>query len=75
MALLNKRILGGITSNVTPIKFMEYYYYLDRMPPFLLDPYYSRASQGSLLEMCDFKKKKKTIWIKLSENTLKSRQG
>ena len=54
---------------------MEYYDYLDRMPPFLLDPYYSGASQGSLLEMCDFSSKKKTIWIKLSENTLKSRQG
>ena len=54
---------------------MEYYYYLDRMPPFLLDPYYSGAPQGSLLEMCDFSSKKETIWIKLSENTLKSRQG
>ena len=54
---------------------MEYYCYLDRMPPFLLDPYYSRASRESLLEMCDFSSKKKTTWIKLSENTLKSRQG
>ena len=38
---------------------MEYYDYLDRMPPFLLDPYYSRASRESLLEMCDFSSKKK----------------
>ena len=40
---------------------MEYYDYLDRMPPFLLDPYYSRASRESLLEMCDFSSKKKPL--------------
>ena len=45
-ALLSKRIVGGITLNVIPIKFIEYYYSLNRMPPFLLDRYNLQSSHG-----------------------------